>query len=624
MIKTSTFKNVLGIVLLILSLGAEWQLNAQTDPTDPQILCIGTIQPYQVDYLENGGQGTTGSTYTWSITAGPFAGTITTNQGPSGSSNRIVINWGASPAGNYVLQVIETNNGCPGLPVILNIILEDPVLPAFAQIGPLCQNSTPPALPGTSSNGITGTWSPSTINTANTGTITYTFTPDAGQCALPTTMDINIEDQVTPTFDAFGPLCQNGAAPTLPTTSNNGITGAWNGTISTANPGSFDFTFTPNDPNQCGVATTITVVVDPQVTATFDPIGPLCQNSGAPSLPGTSNNGISGTWSPATISTTSPGTTVYTFTPDAGACAIGTTLSVEITPELTPTFDPIASICQNTSAPALPGTSINGIIGSWSPANINTSTAGTSSYTFTPDAGQCALPVSIDITIDSEILPTFAQIGPLCQNSIPPALPGTSSNGITGTWSPAAINTANTGTITYTFTPDAGQCALPTTMDINIEDQVIPTFDAFGPFCLNAPAPILPTTSNNGITGTWNSTINTSTDGSFDLTFTPNDPNQCGTATTISYLVNPLPTINVDDETICEGDFVTLTASGATTYVWSPGTGLSSTTGTTVTANPTTTTTYTVEGTDANGCVNSTTVDVNVNPLPTTSPIFHD
>ena len=33
-------------------------------------------------------------------------------------------------------------------------------------------------------NGITGTWSPATINTATAGTVTYTFTPDAGQCAI--------------------------------------------------------------------------------------------------------------------------------------------------------------------------------------------------------------------------------------------------------------------------------------------------------------------------------------------------------------------------------------------------------------------------------------------------------
>ena len=37
-----------------------------------------------------------------------------------------------------------------------------------------------PTLPSTSDNGISGTWSPATINTATAGTSTYTFTPDVG------------------------------------------------------------------------------------------------------------------------------------------------------------------------------------------------------------------------------------------------------------------------------------------------------------------------------------------------------------------------------------------------------------------------------------------------------------
>ena len=75
----------------------------------------------------------------------------------------------------------------------MNIVINTPIPPTFTQIGPLCQNSTAPALPGTSNNGINGTWSPATINTSTTGTTTYRFTPIAGQCAHPDTMNIVIE-----------------------------------------------------------------------------------------------------------------------------------------------------------------------------------------------------------------------------------------------------------------------------------------------------------------------------------------------------------------------------------------------------------------------------------------------
>jgi subtilisin-like proprotein convertase family protein len=60
---------------------------------------------------------------------------------------------------------------------------------------------------------------------------------------------------------------------------------------------------------------------------------------------------------------------------------------------------------------------------------------------------------------------------------------------------------------------------------------------------------------------------------------------------------------------ICNGSSTTLNATGASTYVWSPATGLSSTTGSSVTANPSQTTTYTVQGTSGS-CTDSRTVTV--------------
>ncbi|HMK16691.1 MAG TPA: hypothetical protein VK492_00715, partial [Chitinophagaceae bacterium] len=110
--------------------------------------------------------------------------------------------------------------------------------------------------------------------------------------------------------------------------------------------------------------------------------------------------------------------------------------------QITPTFTQIGPLCQNSTAPALPDTSNNDIIGTWSPATINTSTAGTTTYTFTPYDGQNYAPVTMNIMITTPITPTFTQIGPLYQNSTPPALPGTSNNGINGTWLPATINTS--------------------------------------------------------------------------------------------------------------------------------------------------------------------------------------
>ena len=97
----------------------------------------------------------------------------------------------------------------------------------------------------------------------------------------------------------------------------------------------------------------------------------------------------------------------------------------------------------------------------------------------------------------------------------------------------------------------------------------------------------------------------------------------CTNDTTINALVYDLPpvTINPDSTGVCLGQSVTLTASGASTYVWSPDTYLNITTGPTVISTPDIITTiqYMVTGTDDNGCVNSDTAIVSVNPLPTVS-----
>jgi hypothetical protein len=99
---------------------------------------------------------------------------------------------------------------------------------------------------------------------------------------------------------------------------------------------------------------------------------------------------------------------------------------------------------------------------------------------------------------------------------------------------------------------------------------------------------------------------------------TTNTATGCNTESTVTVNVNALPAVAVTpaSATVCAGGNTVLTASGADTYVWAPAAELSASTGDVVTATPTATTTFTVTGTDANSCVNTTTVVVTVNPLP--------
>ncbi len=106
--------------------------------------------------------------------------------------------------------------------------------------------------------------------------------------------------------------------------------------------------------------------------------------------------------------------------------------------------------------------------------------------------------------------------------------------------------------------------------------------------------------------------LNTITDLWAEVTLTTGS---CQASVDITVTINPLPTVvaNYTDIEICLGDTVTLTGSGATTYTWDNGV----TDG--VAFPPASTQTYTVTGTDGNGCINTNSITITVNPLPIVS-----
>ena len=513
---------------------------------------------------------------------------------PTTSNNGFTGTW--SPAINNTATTLYTFVPIAGqcaTSTTMTITVNSNVTPTFTAVAPICTGEPLAALPTISNNGINGTWSPAINNTATT---LYTFTPASGQCATSTTMTITVNSGVTPTFTAVAPICNGDPLVALPTTSNNGITGAWSPAIN--NTATTLYTFTPAS-GQCATSTTMTISVGPPATPTFTAVTPICLGDPLAALPTTSINGFTGTWSPAINNTA---TTLYTFAPTAGQCATTTTMTISVNSSVTPTFTAVTPICNGDALAALPTTSNNAITGTWSPAINNTATT---LYTFSPSAGQCATSTALTITVNSSVTPTFTAVAPICNGDPLAALPTTSNNGINGTWSPAINNTTTT---LYTFTPTAGQCATTTTMTISVGPPATPTFTAVTPICLGDPLAALPTTSINGFTGTWSPAINNSATTLY--TYTPT-AGQCATSTTLTISVNPIPIIDAGlDQTICAGATVSLNGSGASTYFWNNGI----TNGTAF--NPIATTTYTVSGTDANGCINTDQVDVIVNTAP--------
>ena len=388
------------------------------------------------------------------------------------------------------------------------------------------------------------------------------FTVDAG----PATLSACTGTTLALTGIAEGQQSVTWSAPSG--TFSSPTTLATNYTINAA-PGT-TVTLTLTVTNSCGATITDTIVltVNNGTTPTFTAIPAFCAGSVAPVLPTISTNGITGTWSPSTVSNTIGGT--YTFTPTAGQCASAFSITTTVNATVTPTFTAIAPFCSGTTAPVLPTTSTNGITGTWSPATVS-NTAG-STYTFTPTAGQCASAFSITTTVNATVTPTFAAIAPFCSGTTAPVLPTTSTNGITGTWSPATVS--NTAGGTYTFTPTAGQCATPLIISITVSTgNIAPVFSPIAPFCNGSTAPVLPTISTNGITGTWSpATVSNTAGGSY--TFTP-AAGQCAVPLTINITVNPSVTPDFPAVlTACEGilAFPTLepVSNNGITGSWNP------------------------------------------------------
>lgn len=205
--------------------------------------------------------------------------------------------------------------------------------------------------------------------------------------------------------------------------------------------------------------------------------------------------------------------------------------------------------------------------------------------------------------------------------------PGTSA---TGTFNPA---TAGLGTHTINYTIGQAPCDDQGQTTITVVDCSVPCSFTYpqNAYCQSAADPTPTVTGAGAAGGTFSSTgglvinpttgvidLSASTPGTYNVNYTPPGSALCTGITPFQITVNPLPTVNASNNVaICAGGTTPLTVTGASTYTWSPATGLSATSGANVNASPASTTTYTVTGTNANGCVNTDVVTVTVNPIPT-------
>ena len=562
--------------------------------------------------------GTAGATYSWvnSNTSIGLAASGTGNIAVFTASNAT-----ANPI-TGTITVTPTQAGCTGTPQTYTYTVNPN--PTITGNNPLCVGATLQLtgsgtaaannawVSGTPANGtVSNTGLVTGVNAGNT-TITYT---NANGCTATQAITIN----ANPTVTGNTVICPNTtsqltgsgvpAGNNAWSSTNAGIATVSNtGLVTAVSFGTTTITYTAST----GCLATATVNVTNPTTPTFNPIAAVCAG-GAISLPGASTNNIQGTWTPAVNNTQ---TTTYTFTPSVGQCATNATLTVNVNTLPTINAGQDQTVCQGANV------TLNGTGGSSYSWNNGVSNGvafvpnATTTYTLTgTNANGCSNTDQVTVTVSPN--PTLSGNTVICPNTTS-QLTGTGTAAANNAWTSsnaAVASISNTGVVTaisfgtstITYTANTG-CSVTTT--INVSNPTAPAFNPIAAVCAGG-AISLPGASTNNIQGTWTPAVNNTQTTTY--TFTPS-VGQCATNATLTVNVNTLPTINAgQDQTVCQGANVTLNGTGGSSYSWNNGVSNG------VAFVPNATTTYTLTGTNANGCSNTDQVTVTVSPNPTLS-----
>lgn len=182
------------------------------------------------------------------------------------------------------------------------------------------------------------------------------------------------------------------------------------------------------------------------------------------------------------------------------------------------------------------------------------------------------------------------------------------SNGVTN-----GVSFVPSTTTTYTVTGSNG-VGCDATAQVTVTVNPLPVVSAGSDLVICAGDAII-LSGSGAMTYTWSggvsngvSFVPTSTQ---TYTVTGTNAAGCQSSDQVNVTVNPLPIVNAGvDQSACQGQNITLSATGSQNYVWNNGV----VDGTPFI--PGSTQTFTVTGTDANGCQNSDQVTVTVVPFP--------
>ena len=523
----------------------------------------------------------------------------------------------------YVSQVNANFDESKRIAITVTITAPN-VTPLFTQVTSICSGASLSALPTSSTNNVTGVWSP-ILN--NTQTTLYTFTPNAGQCATQSTMTISVNANPTATVSNSGNLsfCQGSSVilSSSSTTGNVWSNGATTQSIVVNTSG--NYTVTVTNSNGCSTTSQVTATTVLQnVTPYFSQVAPICAGASLNSLPTSSLNNFTGVWSPAPNNTQ---TTIYTFTPSAGQQCVtpaNLTITVNPNPNAVINYTGALNFCQGGNI-VLTSSSLTGNL--WSNGatsqSITVSNSGAYSVSVTNSNGCTGNSQAVTVIVSSAPAPTVTATS--LQACTGQTITLTSTSGDSYVWSNGAtsqsivVNSNGSYSVTTTNTNACNGVGISNPVTVTFT-SVSPTVTASATVaCLGE---VITLTSTLADSYTWSNgattqSIDVTTSGSYDVTTTnSNSCNGIGTSSPVTISFNAVsPTITSSATQACSGEVVTLTSSTADSYSWSNN-------ATTQTIQVSTSGNYSVVTTNSNACLgvgSSNSIAVDFTPTPIAS-----
>ena len=588
------------------SSGATVNVTVNAVPSAPTVssnspVCVGQTINLSANTIAS-------ATYTWS---GPssFSSSLEDPTRPSAV---------AGFAGVYSLFV--TVNGCNSPASTTTVVVNSiPATPTASSNSPVCSGNAINLSASTVAGATSYSWSgpssyssssqnPMIPSSTNAMSGIYSVTATANGCTS-AAGTVNVVVNATPTApspSSNGPVCA-GQTVNLSQGTISGATYSWTGPNSfsssaqnptftnaqSVNAGNYNLTVTVNGCTSVSAATNLVV----NTAATIDAGANLASCNGAPvNLAGSFGGSASSvSWSNGAGTFGNINSPTSSYTPSAGEISAGSvvltltsndpvgpcpsvsdvvTISISSSPSASFSY-PATPYCQSSAdpTPVFPVGSSGGIFSSTAGLSINSTTG------------------AVDVSASSPGVYTINNS--IAANGSCPAANASTSFEVIAT--PATPSASNNGLIC-----DQGTINLST-----------PTVSGAS-YSWSGPNGFTSSAQNPNI-----SNASSAEGGTYQVVVTVNGCPSGNGNTNVVITPNPVVSIsNGSSIAICNSSSVLLSATGASSYVWST-TEITSD----ITVSPTTNTTYTVTGT-TNGCSSSDQIDVNINPLPalTTNP----